>query len=60
MALKLDKADLQRIPESINFPKEEENILQYWKDEKVFENCLKQSKGKPRQERKIRLSINYF
>lgn len=48
MSIKLEKADLQRIPESINFPLEEENVLKYWKDEKIFENCLKQSKGKPR------------
>lgn len=44
----ITKADLERIPESINFPNEEEKVLQYWKDEQVFENCLKQSKGKPR------------
>lgn len=44
----VNKENLQRIPESINFPAEEETILQYWKDEKCFENCLKQSKGKPR------------
>jgi hypothetical protein len=48
MSINITKADLQRIPESINFPQEEEYVLQYWKDEKVFENCLKQSKGKPR------------
>lgn len=48
MSINITKADLERIPENINFPNEEERILQYWKDEKVFENCLKQSKGKPR------------
>lgn len=48
MTLKLSKADLERIPENINFSKEEENVLNYWNEEKVFENCLKQSKGKPR------------
>ncbi|XP_039434927.1 isoleucine--tRNA ligase, cytoplasmic [Culex pipiens pallens] len=40
--------DLHRLPETINFPAEEEKVLKYWKDEKVFEACLKQSKGKPR------------
>lgn len=40
--------DLYRLPESINFPQEEETVLQFWKDEKAFENCQKQSKGKPR------------
>jgi isoleucyl-tRNA synthetase len=42
------KADLERIPENINFSQEEGNVLSYWNAEKVFENCLKQSKGKPR------------
>ena len=40
--------EVHRLPESINFSQEEEKILKYWQDEKVFENCLKQSKGKPR------------
>jgi isoleucyl-tRNA synthetase len=48
MSVKIEKSDLERIPESINFPGEEENVLKYWNAEKVFENCLKQSKGKPR------------
>lgn len=34
--------------ESINFPDEEEAILELWKKLDVFKNCLKQSKGKPR------------
>ncbi|XP_061719553.1 isoleucine--tRNA ligase, cytoplasmic [Cydia pomonella] len=37
-----------RVPENIDFPKEEEKILQYWKDINAFESCLKQSKNKPR------------
>lgn len=40
--------DFLRIPEHINFAKEEDNTLRYWNDNKVFENCLKQSKDKPR------------
>ncbi|XP_050068231.1 isoleucine--tRNA ligase, cytoplasmic [Anopheles maculipalpis] len=40
--------EMTRLPESINFPAEEEKVLAYWQNEKVFENCLKQSKGKPR------------
>lgn len=48
MSLKLDRSELERIPDNINFSKEEENVLKYWNEEKVFENCLKQSKGKPR------------
>lgn len=40
--------DLRRLPESISFPNEEEKVFAYWKQEKVFEACLKQSKGKPR------------
>lgn len=38
----------KRVPENINFPEEEEKIQEYWKKENAFENCLKQSKGKPR------------
>lgn len=41
-------SNLTRVPENINFAEEEEKTLKYWKDEKTFENCLKQSKGKPR------------
>lgn len=40
--------EMTRLPETINFPAEEEKVLSYWQAEKVFENCLKQSKGKPR------------
>jgi isoleucyl-tRNA synthetase len=48
MSIKLTRSDIERIAENISFPNEEENILKYWNEEKVFENCLKQSKGKPR------------
>ncbi|XP_045501049.1 isoleucine--tRNA ligase, cytoplasmic [Colias croceus] len=37
-----------RVPENIDFPKEEENVLKYWKDIEAFQTCLKQSKNKPR------------
>ncbi|KAF5283434.1 hypothetical protein FQA39_LY04810 [Lamprigera yunnana] len=40
--------EIQRVPESINFPAEEENIIKLWKKLDVFQTCLKQSKGKPR------------
>lgn len=40
--------DISRVPETINFPKEEEITLEYWNENKVFEECLKQSKDKPR------------
>ncbi|KAJ0175200.1 hypothetical protein K1T71_009341 [Dendrolimus kikuchii] len=39
---------VNRVPENINFPKEEENILNFWKEIDAFHNCLKQSKNKPR------------
>ncbi|KAG1682597.1 Isoleucine--tRNA ligase, cytoplasmic [Nymphon striatum] len=39
---------VQPVPENINFPKEEETILELWKKLNAFETCLKQSKGKPR------------
>ncbi|XP_063703466.1 isoleucine--tRNA ligase, cytoplasmic-like [Culicoides brevitarsis] len=44
----MDEAHLKRVPENINFAEEEEKIQEYWKKENAFENCLKQSKGKPR------------
>lgn len=34
--------------EYLNFPKEEEKILEFWKETDVFHECLRQSKGKPR------------
>lgn len=43
MALKVN-----RVPENIDFPKEEENILKFWKEIDAFHSCLKQSKNKPR------------
>lgn len=42
------KQQVPRVPETINFPAEEEKIVQFWKTQDVFQNCLKQSKGKPR------------
>uniref|UniRef100_UPI00358F330E isoleucine--tRNA ligase, cytoplasmic isoform X1 n=2 Tax=Myxine glutinosa TaxID=7769 RepID=UPI00358F330E len=36
------------VPETINFPKEEEKILQLWEDLDAFQECLKQSKSRPR------------
>ncbi|XP_039289224.1 isoleucine--tRNA ligase, cytoplasmic [Nilaparvata lugens] len=39
---------VQPVPENIDFPKEEEKILNLWKDINAFQECLKQSKGKPR------------
>lgn len=40
--------EMYRVPETINFPEEEEKILKFWGDNKVFEKCLQQSKGKPK------------
>ncbi|KAH8370827.1 hypothetical protein KR093_005139 [Drosophila rubida] len=45
---KLERADVCRVPENINFPAEEENVLQQWRDEKIFEKCSQLSKGKPK------------
>ncbi|GFS39331.1 isoleucine--tRNA ligase, cytoplasmic [Trichonephila inaurata madagascariensis] len=42
------KKMVEEVPEYIEFPKEEENILNFWKTIDAFKNCLKQSKGKPR------------
>ncbi|XP_066590037.1 isoleucine--tRNA ligase, cytoplasmic [Prorops nasuta] len=38
----------EKIPETINFSKEEEKILILWKELDVFQTCLKHSKGKPK------------
>lgn len=40
--------DIYHVPETINFPQEEEKTQKYWADNKVFEQCLQQSKGKPK------------
>ena len=39
---------MQAVAENIDFVKEEEKILELWKNIDAFQNCLKQSKGKPR------------
>ncbi|KAF3816043.1 hypothetical protein GH733_016148 [Mirounga leonina] len=39
---------VQQVPENINFPAEEEKILQFWSDFNCFQECLKQSKHKPK------------
>ncbi|KAK4872143.1 hypothetical protein RN001_016267 [Aquatica leii] len=40
--------EIERIPETIDFPAEEEKIIKLWEKLDVFYTCLKQSKGKPR------------
>lgn len=40
--------EIYRVPENINFSEEEEKTLKYWSEIKVFEQCLQQSKGKPK------------
>uniref|UniRef100_A0A8D0P1C4 isoleucine--tRNA ligase n=1 Tax=Sus scrofa TaxID=9823 RepID=A0A8D0P1C4_PIG len=39
---------VQQVPENISFPAEEEKILQFWSDFNCFQECLKQSKHKPK------------
>ncbi|XP_014814158.1 PREDICTED: isoleucine--tRNA ligase, cytoplasmic [Calidris pugnax] len=39
---------VQQVPENIIFPKEEEKILELWKNLNCFRECLKQSKNRPR------------
>ncbi|XP_077582378.1 isoleucine--tRNA ligase, cytoplasmic [Stigmatopora nigra] len=39
---------VEPVPESINFPAQEEKILQLWKEKDCFHECLKQSKNRPR------------
>nr|XP_056709456.1 isoleucine--tRNA ligase, cytoplasmic [Euleptes europaea] len=39
---------VQQVAENINFPQEEEKILQLWNTLHCFQECLKQSKNRPR------------
>ncbi|XP_011804599.1 PREDICTED: isoleucine--tRNA ligase, cytoplasmic-like [Colobus angolensis palliatus] len=39
---------VQQVPENINFPAEEEKILEFWTEFNCFQECLKQSKHKPK------------
>lgn len=39
---------VQQVPENINFPAEEEKILQFWSEFNCFQECLKQSKHRPK------------
>ena len=38
----------QPVPDNINFPDEEEKVLNLWKELKAFETSLEQSKKKPK------------
>ncbi|XP_044517790.1 isoleucine--tRNA ligase, cytoplasmic isoform X4 [Gracilinanus agilis] len=39
---------VQQVPENISFPAEEEKILAFWTSFNCFQECLKQSKHRPR------------
>lgn len=39
---------VEPVPESINFPSEEEKIMEFWQERDCFQECLKQSKNRPR------------
>ncbi|KAJ8259862.1 hypothetical protein GJAV_G00174320 [Gymnothorax javanicus] len=39
---------VEPVPEFIHFPTEEERILQLWKEKDCFQECLKQSKNRPK------------
>lgn len=39
---------VEPVPESIHFPSEEEQVLKFWKERDCFQECLKQSKNRPR------------
>ncbi|KAI9588356.1 isoleucine--tRNA ligase, cytoplasmic [Glossina fuscipes] len=45
---KLTREDVCRVPETICFPEEEDQILNDWREKKIFETCMKLSKGKPK------------
>ena len=53
----LTRDSLQRIPDNINFAAEEEKVVKYWFEEKAFEKCLIQSKGKPKYDSDFLFSI---
>ena len=38
---------VEAVPENIDFPKTEAEILKFWKEIDAFQTSLKQSKGKP-------------
>lgn len=44
----LTDAMVERVPENINFPSEEEKIINFWNEKDCFQECLKQSKNRPR------------
>uniref|UniRef100_A0A7N6C2P1 isoleucine--tRNA ligase n=1 Tax=Anabas testudineus TaxID=64144 RepID=A0A7N6C2P1_ANATE len=39
---------VEPVPESINFPSEEEKILKLWQEKDCFQECLRQSKSRPK------------
>lgn len=39
---------VEAVQESINFPTEEERILKFWEEKDCFQECLRQSKTRPR------------
>lgn len=39
---------VQQVPENISFPAEEEKILEFWSKHNCFQECLKQSKLRPK------------
>ncbi len=41
-------AEFQEVDTRVNFPKLEEEILEFWKREKIFEKSMAQREGKPR------------
>ena len=44
----------QQVAEKMEFPKEEEKVLQFWKDVDAFKTCLEQSKNKKKYD------INFY
>jgi len=40
-----DSSGVEQVPDNINFPKSEIEILKYWKEIDAFQSSLKQSKG---------------
>lgn len=44
----LSREEVCRVPETINFPAEEDATFKHWREQQTFEKCMTLSKGKPK------------
>lgn len=50
---------VQPVPDRLDFPKNEEEILEYWKSINAFQKSLKLAKGRPRSVPVLSVYNNY-